>query len=109
MKIATFALTAAMLVAPAMMNAQGMDHHNNIAQRKANQQRRIDQGVRSGELTRYETSHLERQERGINHEERAMRAQDNGRLTGYDRNTIRRQQNAESRRIYRDKHNDRVN
>jgi hypothetical protein len=64
--------------------------------------------VRSGQLTPRETAHLERQERGINREERAMRAQNNGRLTRGDRRPINRQQNAESRRIYRDKHNNRV-
>ena len=37
-----------------------------------------------------------------------MRAQDNGKLTAQDRRTLNRQQNAESRRIYRDKHNGRV-
>jgi hypothetical protein len=79
-----------------------------IAQRKADQQRRIAQGVGSGQLTPGETSHLERQERGINREERGMREQDNGHLTRQDRQTLDRQQNQESRRIYRDKHNNRT-
>ena len=43
-------------------------------------------------------------EAGI-YEERGMRAQDNGHLTTQDRRTINHQQNQESRRIYRDKHN----
>ena len=37
-----------------------------------------------------------------------MRAQDNGHLTSQDRKTLNHQQNVESRRIYRDKHNGRV-
>jgi len=78
-------------------------HH--VAQRKVNQQERIGQGVRSGQLTPRETAHLERQEGAINREERAMRAQDNGHLTAGDRHLLARQQNAESRRIYLDKHN----
>ncbi len=81
-------------------------HH--IAGRKENQQDRIGQGVRSGQLTPRETAHLERQERGIKREERGMRAQDNGHLTAQDRHTLARQQNQESRRIYRDKHNART-
>lgn len=80
--------------------------HETITQRKANQQRRIVQGDRSGQMTPRETAHVERQEQGINREERGMRAQDNGHLTGQDRRTVRAQQNQESRRIYRDKHND---
>ena len=81
-------------------------HH--IAARKSDQQQRIGQGVRSGQLTPGETRHIEGQERGINHEERGMRAQDNGHLTAQDRHTLARQQNQESRRIYRDKHNNRT-
>lgn len=105
MKLTMIALTAALLAAPAMMNAQS---NQQINERKADQQQRIAQGVRSGQLTHRETAHLERQEHAINHEERAMRAQDNGRLTRVDRRVIHKQQNAESRRIYRDKHNARV-
>jgi len=76
-----------------------------INQRKENQQDRIAQGVKSGQLTAGETAHLEHQEAGINKEERGMRAQDNGKLTKQDRKTLNKQQNQESRRIYRDKHN----
>ncbi len=76
-----------------------------INQRKVDQQDRIAQGVKSGQLTPRETGHLEHQEAGINKEERGMRAQDNGKLTRQDRKTIRSQQNQESKRIYRDKHN----
>ena len=79
-----------------------------IAQRKENQQDRIAQGVKSGQLTAGETGRLEHQEAGINKEERGMRAQDNGHLTKSDRQTIHQQQNQESRRIYRDKHNGKV-
>jgi hypothetical protein len=80
----------------------------NINQRKTDQQDRIAQGVKSGQLTAGETSKLEKQEAGINKEERGMRAQDNGKLTKQDRKTLHQQQNQESRRIYRDKHNNKV-
>jgi hypothetical protein len=76
-----------------------------INERKTDQQDRIAQGVKSGQLTAGETSKLEHQEAGINKEESGMRAQDNGKLTGQDKKTLTRQQNAESKRIYRDKHN----
>jgi hypothetical protein len=112
MKMSMIAL-AAILAAPALMVAQtptptpGKNDHN-INQRKGDQQQRIGNGVKSGQLTAGETSHLEHQEAGINHEERGMRAQDNGHLTKQDRSTIHHQQNQESRRIYRDKHNAKV-
>jgi hypothetical protein len=76
-----------------------------INQRKEIQQDRIGQGVTSGQLNARETSHLERQEAGIDKEEKGMRAQDNGKLTQQDRKTLNHQQNVESKRIYRDKHN----
>ncbi len=76
-----------------------------INQRKENQQDRIAQGVKSGQLTAGETAKLEHQEAGINKEEKGMRAQDNGHLTKADKSLINKQQNQESKRIYRDKHN----
>ncbi len=79
-----------------------------IEQRKDNQQARIAQGARSGQLTRGETRNLESRERSINREERNMRAADHGHLTRADRAALNRRQNHVSRSIYRDKHNARV-
>ncbi|HYK34793.1 MAG TPA: hypothetical protein VEV40_02445 [Alloacidobacterium sp.] len=109
-------LTAALVLSPGVVLAQsGLattptpgKHDYDINQRKENQQDRIGQGVKSGQLTAGETAHLEKQESAINREEHNMRAQDNGHLTKQDRKTIHQQQNQESRRIYRDKHNARV-
>ena len=106
MRISAALLAAALVAAPAFTLAQNPQHH--IAARKAHQQQRIGNGVKSGQLTPKETAHLERQEHAINREEHAMRAQNNGHLTAQDRRTLARQQNKESKRIYRDKHNDRV-
>lgn len=113
MRLVTAFLASALAFAPAALIAQTTTptpgaHDHNINQRKADQQARIANGVKSGQLTAGETAHLERQERGINREERGMRAQDNGHLTAQDRRTLHAQQNQESRRIYRDKHNARV-
>jgi hypothetical protein len=109
MKLVTVFLTSALFIAPAAMIAQTTPtpgaHGYNIGQRKVDQQDRIANGVKSGQLTAHETAHLEHQEAGINKEERGMRAQDNGHLTAKDRQTLHAQQNQESRRIYRDKHN----
>ena len=107
MKFAAYTLTAAFLMSTTAF-AQTAESNRTINERKADQQARIRQGDRSGELTRGESRHLEGQEHAINREERNMRAQDNGRLTKQDRKTIASQQNQESRRIYRDKHNSNV-
>ena len=113
MNLKNFALASALALAPVALIAQtssatGGTRTPAIHERKMDQQGRIAQGVKSGQLTARETSHLEHQEAGINREERGMRAQDNGHLTAQDRKTLRTQQNQESRRIYRDKHNSRV-
>ena len=112
MNFKAITLAAALALAPAAMFAQATttapvtpDPHATIGQRKEDQQDRIAQGVKSGQLTAGETSRLEHQEAGINKEEAGMRAQDNGKLTSQDRKTLRSQQNVESKRIYKDKHN----
>jgi Skp family chaperone for outer membrane proteins len=102
MKLAILAFSAALAFASPALFAQNIQDH------KADQQGRIAQGVKSGQLTAGETARLEHQESGINREEHGMRAQDNGHLTAQDRKTLNHQQNQESRRIYRDKHNSRV-
>lgn len=76
-----------------------------INQRKENQQDRIAQGVKSGQLTAGETRNLEGRETSVNHEEHAMRRADDGHLTRADRAALTRRQNRVSRSIYRDKHN----
>ena len=113
MKLFNVALSAALLLAPAAIFAQATQTTTpttpvtgkSIQERKTDQQDRIAQGVKSGQLTAGETGKLEHQEAGINKEERGMRAQDNGHLTTADKSLINKQQNQESRRIYRDKHN----
>ena len=76
-----------------------------VNERRVNQQRRIAQGVRSGELTPRETARLERQESRINREVRRDRADNGGHLTPGERHRVNRQLDRESGRIYRAKHN----
>jgi len=76
-----------------------------IAQRKENQQDRIAQGVKSGQLTAHETASLENKEARLNHQIRNDRRNDNGHLTAGEKARVNREQNTLSRDIYRDKHN----
>src|SRR5579859_2696263 len=76
-----------------------------IQDRKENQQDRIANGAKSGELTAGETANLEKKESKLNQEERDMRSLDNGKLTSADKATLNQQQNQLSRQIYQDKHN----
>jgi hypothetical protein len=76
-----------------------------IAQRKENQQDRIAQGVKSGQLTAGETANLETKEAAINGETRADRAANGGKLTSAEKQQVNKQQNQLSKQIYTDKHN----
>ncbi len=76
-----------------------------IGDRKENQQDRIAQGVKSGQLTAGETAKLETKEAGLNQEIRTDRKDDGGKLTTQEREQINQQQNRLSSQIYQDKHN----
>ena len=76
-----------------------------VAQRKENQQDRIANGVKSGQLTAGETANLESKEAAINGETRADRAANGGKLTSTEKQQINQQQNQLSKQIYNDKHN----
>jgi hypothetical protein len=82
-------------------------HYGNgeIGQRRQDQQDRIAQGVKSGQLTAGETSKLENQQQGIHREIGADKQANGGKLTGLDKKSINQSQNRASRNIYRDKHN----
>jgi len=79
-----------------------------VNEREANQQARIANGVKSGQLTSRESSHLENREANINREVRNDRAANGGGLTPQERGQVNHQQNSASRQIYDDKHNART-
>ena len=72
-------------------------------ERQKNQQQRIKQGVRSGELTSKETVKLEKKEAGLHREIRKDRL-DGGGLTPKERAKIEKKQDKLSREIAREKH-----
>ena len=79
--------------------------NNEIGQRRENQQNRIAQGIRSGQLTPGEASKLENKEQGVNREVAGMRQANGGKLTNADRKAVNQQQNKLSNQIYDKKHN----
>lgn len=72
--------------------------------RLENQHDRIQQGVKSGELTRQEARRLRLQEAKIRYQERRDRAQHGGHLTKKETRRLNHELNNESRRIYHNKH-----
>jgi len=79
--------------------------NNEVGQRRENQQDRIAQGIKSGQLTAGETAKLENQQRGINQEVKADRAANGGKLTAGEKAQVNKQQNKASKNIYNKKHN----
>ena len=82
---------------------------NEINQREQNQQDRIANGVKSGQLTPGETQRLERGEQRLQNNEKKDMAKDNGHLTKQDQRQLNREANHMSKRIYKDKHNAKTN
>lgn len=70
--------------------------------RQQNQRQRIQQGVRSGELTRRETGALVHEQRDVRQLERAYKS--DGELTRAERVDLHQEQNQASRDIYNQKH-----
>ena len=87
-------------------NANTAHYGNNaVGQRRENQQDRIAQGIKSGQLTAGETAKLENQQKGINQQVKADRATNGGKLTQGEKKQINKEQNAASKNIYNKKHN----
>jgi hypothetical protein len=105
-KTALFAGALAMFAVPAF--SQNTTPKSEVGKRQENQQDRIAQGVKSGQLTARETAHLEGREAAINHEVKTDRSANGGKLTPVERKQVNRQQNRASNAIYRKKHNARV-
>lgn len=85
---------------PLAASAQG------VRGREANQQRRIGQGLESGQLTAGGAAGLESRESRINASRTADLAANGGHLTAGESRNLNRRENAASERIFTDKHND---
>src|SRR5262245_5222930 len=88
-----------MLAATGAANAQSMYEIN---QRQDYQQNRIEQGIRSGQITRSEGYRLEQGERAIDQAQR--RAMADGHVSAAERARIDRMTDRQGREIYRQSH-----
>lgn len=98
--IAVFGLTALSLSLPA--SARGPAATPDIDHRLYEQQRRIDQGMRTGQLTAREARRLERQHAQIRHH--LYLAKSDGIVTGPERRQIQRELDLSASEIARQKH-----
>jgi hypothetical protein len=74
--------------------------------REANQDQRIANGERSGQMTSGEAARADRTQANIDQQVHNDRAANGGKLTGQEKQQINGEQNAASRQIYNEKHND---
>jgi hypothetical protein len=106
MKKVSLVLAAAVLFLTPGLMAEGARHvpkGRTINKRQVRQQKRIGQGVNSGQLTANEAAKLERQQVSINQQEQRFRAS-GGEFTKKERAVITHRQNQASKKIYREKH-----
>ena len=76
-----------------------------VYNRLQNQQARIQQGIRNGQLTQGEAMHLERREATINARRNADLAAHGGHLTQGDYRRLNAREDSVSGQIYVDRHN----
>ena len=111
MKIKMAIASAMFLCSVAAINAQTAPattpttKPNEVNGRMENQRDRIQQGVKSGELTKAEQRNLNKDQRNIHEQVAADRALNGGKLTKGEHAQVNREMNAESKKIYRKKHN----
>jgi hypothetical protein len=99
-------LVFAVLFAVGALSVTAQTATPRVTKRQVQQQARIKQGVKSGELTAKETRKLERQQAKIAIDK--AKAKSDGVVTPAERKKLNREQNRASRRIYRQKHDAQV-
>jgi hypothetical protein len=102
MKTTILTLAVAMLTTGAMaQTAWDRDHprRDQVNGRLSNQNQRINQEVREGEITKGRAQRLHAEDRAIRNEERTMAGTNHGHITGAEQKALNQQENAVSRQI----------
>jgi hypothetical protein len=98
---------AVMAVCGSALAGEWKEDHPRRAQvnsRLDNQNHRINEGVKSGQLTRKQAKRLHAEDHAIRQEERAMAAEHGGHITKSEQRQLNRQENRVSRQIHEEKH-----
>lgn len=104
-KILPFAVMAAFTVSVAsgaIAETQWEKEHprrDQVNDRLQNQNKRIHNEVKEGELTKAQAANLYKQDRQIRQEERDMASQNGGHITKQEQKTLNQQENAVSKEI----------
>ncbi|HEY0437562.1 MAG TPA: hypothetical protein VGC92_13050 [Phenylobacterium sp.] len=107
MRNLVLSIAAASALFAAVPVAAGAAPWQSINQRQANLERRIDQGIRTGDLNRYEATKLRQQFRDLSGLEARYRRSD-GRLTMAERNDLNARFDRLSHRIYAQRNDNQV-
>jgi len=97
------AVLVAVVVSVSVLSAQQQDKTPRVHKREVRQQKRIQQGVKSGQLTPKEAKRLEKQQAKIRRDKAKAKA--DGKVTPKERAKLNREQNRANKNIYRKKHN----
>jgi len=101
--VVSFAL-AGSTVSAAFAETQWQRNHprrDQVNDRLANQNRRINHELKEGEITKQQAKQLHREDRAIRHEERTMARFNGGHITKDEHKALNQQENAVSRQIGR--------
>ncbi|HZR23254.1 MAG TPA: hypothetical protein VFA59_06685 [Vicinamibacterales bacterium] len=79
-----------------------------INQRLENQRDREQAGVKDDQLTKGEATHLRADDAAIRAQEKVYRRANDGKLTKGEKKQLNKELNRNSRKIYRDRHNNRT-
>jgi len=90
---------------PISSNDRSVGRNYNPNTREANQDQRIANGLRSGQMTSGEAARAERTQANIDQQVHNDRMANGGKLTQQERQQINSEQNGASRQIYDEKHN----
>jgi hypothetical protein len=106
MKAIYYLAAGALLVCSVIVLAQDKTATPKVDRRERRQQKRIEQGEKSGQLTPREARNLERRESKIQRDK--AKAKSDGKVTPAERRKLNREENRTSRAIHRKKHNNRT-
>jgi hypothetical protein len=102
--VTLIAAVAALGAASALGETEWQKNHprrTQVNKRLNNQNRRIHNEVKEGEISKGQAANLHRQDRQIRGEERAMASQNGGHITKQEQRTLNQQENGVSREIGR--------
>ena len=107
--IRTLLVAATLLVSTAAFAQETQwqkDHprRTEVNKRLENQNKRIQQGEKSGKLTPGQAKQLHKEDKNIRKQERRMAAKDGGHITKKEQAKLNRQENKVSKQIHEEKH-----